>query len=500
MASWIVAVRWSIVGALGVGLCGATLSCFEAEVPNCTVSCSSDNDCPAGLGCSTEGLCATSEDACTVPITCTANEFRSCVDGETLERCNATGDGTMTETCGAAGCNAARGACNACAPDELRCSATNPAVIERCAADGAAFTDDQLCAHQCVAGTDTVATHCSYLEPLYLPDICDMPAATPSILYSTSGTIDTAVATSCDQVVTQMAGPEICVIRAGTIEVMAGRTMTFTGARALALVADASLTIAGTIDVAAEGTTNGPGGGFVRSGAVQSGASGGGGAGFKSAGGNGGGSAGAGTGSAGGAPTNPLLLNSLVGGTRQNTSLMLISAVPGGGGGALNLIACRGTVTVSGVIDAGGGGATGGRDQIAGLQVSFVSAAGGGSGGQVLMQGLQVIVTNTAQTYANGGGGGGGTATNDTTGGSGTDGLRSTSCASGGVGAAAPSGGSGACQGTAAQNGGGGNGSSNGGGGGLGYFWVYAPAGVTPTITPGSSSPTIDPRRTAMTR
>jgi hypothetical protein len=476
----------------------APVGCFEADVPKCTVSCATDNDCPGSLSCSAQGACAPSGQSCSSVESCTANEFVSCRDTDTLERCNATGDDTIVEECGAAGCNATGRACNACVPDALQC---NGNALQRCASDGSAFTTVETCAASCVGAVAPVDAHCAYLSPRYLPDICDMPAATAARVFDTSGTLDTSLDTTCDAIITQLAGPAFCVIRAGTITVNASRSITFVGNRAVALVADSALTMqAGSlIDASANGTTNGPGGGTLTSGGAQSGASAGGGAGFKTLGAAGGGAATAGGGSAGGAVVNPLLLNSLIGGPRPAIPGAVLSAFPGGGGGALNLIACRGTVDIAGTIDVGGGGGGPGRDVVAGAQLQFITAAGGGAGGQVVFQGLQVTITGS--TFANGGGGGGGSNANDLAGTAGGDGLRSTACASAGAGNGAPNGGVGGCVIGAPTIGGGGNTSSNGGGGAsTGMFFVFAPAGVTPTITPASTSPVFEARQTSMTR
>ena len=69
-----------------------------------------------------------------------------------------------------------------------------------------------------------------------------------------------------------------------------------------------------------------------------------------------------GGGANGGATVNPVGMQSLIGGPRPGLSATLIPG--GGGGGAAMLIACRGSVAVSGTIDAGGGGGSGGVGQV----------------------------------------------------------------------------------------------------------------------------------------
>jgi hypothetical protein len=431
---------------------------------------------------------------------CTPNQLVQC-NGAIAEVCNAAGDGTVDMDCGAPGCNEGAGRCNLCVPDTASCG-TN--AVDHCGPDGMPAAPET-----CIAGcTDAPAAHCTYLQPNYaaLADVCDALAMMPTLDITTNQTLDTGSMLVCTGgVLTQTSGPPICVLRYGAITVQAGRTLTFTGPRAVALVADTAITVDGTIDVSANGATNGPGGGTITSGGRSNTSVGGGGAGFRHAGGAGGSDTANGGGATGGAAsTNPADLVSFIGGPRPQIPITL-DAAPGGGGGALTLIACRGTVNVSamGLIDAGGGGGTGGFDQIAGTQIAVTSAAGGGAGGNVVLQGLRVTVTG--QVYANGGAGGGGTSSNDpAVGAAGEDGRRSTTPALGG----APSG----------SGGGGGNGgvgatvpavglmppvaggTPGGGGASAGFLQTYTPMGVAPTLTPQTASPAFQPNRFAQTR
>ena len=478
----------------------ALVGCYETSAPECTISCVVDDDCPGDLGCN-GGACSTGMDCSGPPISeCTANEFLSCTNATTARLCNATGDGAVTQDCGVPGCNTTAERCNACAADEVSCA--GPTSLQRCMADGSGFMAVETCGLGCADGVVGVAAHCRTIAPEYLATICDMPAVDPEELYTVTGTLDTNLASTCTAVVPQPAGREICVIRSGRIRINVGVTMTFTGARVVALVADNEADVLGTIDVYATGLTDGPGGGSIVSGARATATLGGGGAGFKTVGANGGGPSGSGTGGAGGGTQNPTTLNSMIGGPRPIFSggVTLVGG-GGGGGGALMVISCKSTVTVSGIIDAGGGGGGGGRDQVGGPQISFTSAGGGGAGGHVLLQGAQVMVTTTAQTYANGGGGGGGTTTDDMIGGVGQDGPRSTSPASGG--SPLGSGGAGGNGGSSAAIpavGIGASTSSGGGGGSMGMFRAYVPMGVTPMITPATTSPVFESSRIVPTR
>src|SRR5258705_6059225 len=79
-----------------------------------------------------------------------------------------------------------------------------------------------------------------YISPLWLPVACDTPATADTFVASTPVVFNTDSDANCT-VVAQTDGPEICVVRANTIAVDA--SMTVTGVRALALVADASLLV-----------------------------------------------------------------------------------------------------------------------------------------------------------------------------------------------------------------------------------------------------------------
>ncbi len=306
---------------------------------------------------------------------CIANEFIAC-EGSTLQTCNAAGDGTTTQDCGASGCNADAKRCNQCVPNSDSCGAA-PNEIDHCGPDGLPAGQD-ACQLGCVAAP---SPHCAYLEPRYLPDICDKVAALPNFTVDNIASFDTALDTNCNGgVLNQDGGPAICVVRYGSIAITSTGTLTVSGVRALALVADSDITVAGVLDVGGKGSAIGPGGGTVRSGADESSSAGGGGAGFATVGGAGGSlTADGGGGLGGGQATDPSLVTVLIGGTTPNLGFPLSNPPrPGGGGGAATLIACRGVVSVSGTIDAGGGGGSGGGGGLtAGAKFS---GTGGGSG------------------------------------------------------------------------------------------------------------------------
>jgi hypothetical protein len=429
---------------------------------------------------------------------CTANEFIAC-EASIARTCNASGDGTVTQDCGMAGCNADAKRCNQCVANAATCS-TSANELEQCGADGLPG-NREVCLLGC---RTTPVAHCAYLEPRYLPDICDVPTASGDLEVSSAVTIDTGVAANCTGgVVAQSGAPEICVVRHGSIHVAANGTLIGSGSRALALVADGAIAIDGVLDVSANAISSGPGGGGVTSGAQATSDTGGGGAGFATAGAPGGSRSADGEGGQGGdAGTNPGLLTVLVGGRRPMFVFGGNAPRSGGGGGAATLIACRGQLSVAGVIDAGGGGGQGGRPGL--FAGSMWSGAGGGSGGNVVLQGASISVTG--QTFANGGGGGAGWVMQGTQDGqSGSDGIRSTTTsAPGGVSFGSEgAGGAGGRLGTLPTSGKHPN-SSNGlpgaGGGAIGFFQTFAPAGATIALTPSAASPGFGPNIAIETR
>lgn len=418
-------------------------------------------------------------------FSCTAGEFDSCDSGN-AQFCNATGDGLTVQSCGAPGCNDAAKRCNTCAPSEVACDGD---VLESCDADGMPLADES-----CLLSCKTEATpHCAYLEPKFLPDVCDSAATEASLVIEATQQFDTRTDLLCTGgIVAQVDGPEICVVRHADVTVQAGKRWTFIGTRAVAIVADGDIDISGVLDLAGEEGNGGPGSLSTNAEAASS-SVGGGGAGHRTNGGNGGGAL---SGGGKAVDNGDLLAGGYRGGGNPPGTVLLPSVVGGGGGGALTLISCRGKVSVSGAIDAGGGGGAGGA--AFGLQgggaTSFRSGGGGGSGGYVVLQGLAVEVTGGM--YANGGGGGGGGGV-DARGNSGADGYTSTTNAAAGgtatvVGGAA--GGVGGYRSGAPKSGGSStvNGGDGGGGGSVGRFRAFTPAGVTPVISDSKLSPTFD--------
>lgn len=406
----------------------------------------------------------------------------------------------------------APGSCVAvsCTPGEIKECRGEKAFT--CSADGRGY-EVSACDLGCA---DAPSPHCKYLQPKYLPSVCDDAAAADSLLIDSSGSLDPNVDTTCTGGVISQGAADLCVVRAKTITIGASSTLTIVGSkltngRSIAFVADETLDVLGTLDVSGGTGTNGPGGGTFASGGQPSANTmtgqtfAGGGAGGAAAGGAGGlktstGGVNGGATNGGAATMNPALLASFVGGAssfRLGDSPDAPDPSFGGGGGGLLLVSCHGTVNVSGTINAGGGGGDGGFIYLLGFP-----GRGGGAGGNVVIEGRNVTVTG--QLFANGGGGGEGWRSagpgadgktgeaSDTAGGAGGDSLEN-----------AGNGGAGGWVGNNALAGAGPSDSLSGpggGGGSVGFLQTYTPSGVTPTLTPSHVSPAFQPNGTVELR
>lgn len=472
-----------------------TLGCDGGEIPACSVVCSSDADCPSGQACTDLGLCSTS-DTCS----CTPGEFIAC-NSESAVFCNAAANGVEKQECGAAGCNATASRCNSCVPSSASCSA-DATKLDHCDADGLPAASDE-CRLGCVAASSTTSAHCGHIQPMFLPDVCDVPATMPELMLS-NATLETSSDATCNGgIATQTMGPEICIVRYGTIHLATG-TIKVRGTRALALVADGALVVESTFDASADGTANGPGGGTVISGTAANSNRGGGGAGFKVSGGAGGFNVDGG-GGAGGEALDPLANPArLIGGPRPARFIQepttAAYAEGGGGGGAVTMISCRGAVSVAGVIDVGGGGGGPGNDTfpaiVAAGAVNFSGGGGGGAGGYVAIQAADVRVTGLGM-FANGGGGGGGCSTDECIGTPGQDAARFTAAQGGtplGTGGRGGNGGTGQppTVGLASSQ------SPGGGGGAAGRLQLFIPDRGTVMAVP--TSPPLEANRTVPIR
>lgn len=447
--------------------------------------------------CDVDGAVEGDPNTC-VAVSCSPGEFEAC-DGSSAITCNSAGSSYDVTSC-PTGCSVDANGCKPCPANTTTCG-TNE--LDVCDADG--VLHPQACAAGCV---ESPTPHCAYITPRYVPDACDAPAGEPMLMVTNSASLDPNFDSNCTGgIIDQTGGPSICVVRYGIIDIASGVTLTVANTpeangRTVAFVADALLSIEGTLDVGAHGALSGPGGGFVHSGGTPQIAPniiGGGGAGGASAGAPGGStSADGGAANGGAGAADPALLAALVGGAaayQYDDGTMLFGG--GGGGGGVSLVACRGQVNVSGTINAGGGGGAGGSGGL------FKDGFGGGAGGYVVLQGLDVSVNGSL--FANGGGGGAGEQSTNADGIAGHDGSQSDSTAADG-GASQNGGGAGGTGGIEGRNPSIGRKNSvsgaypGGGGGSVGWFQTYTPEGIDPKLTPAHVSPSFRPNGSVSTR
>jgi len=313
--------------------------------------------------------------------------------------------------------------------------------------------------------------------------------------------------------VTQVGGPELCVVRTARFSIESGSELRVQGPRPLVILASEYAHIDGDIDVSANGTTAGPGGsgpGTLVSasggGLGESGrhtgtyADGGGGGGGMCGPGGAGGSGSSATGGAGGAAAGASSgLSPLRGGWGGGRGGTGGSAGAGGGGGGAVQISVRGLLRVRGAILAGGGGGNGGLDGVSGDD-NIGAGGGGGSGGAVLLEAESIVFESGGFVRANGGGGGGasschgcGNAEDGTDGRDhatrppgGARGASSGFGEDGGDGGGSPL--DGAAGGTRTNS----NSNGGGGGGGAGCVYIHTEDGSAPGGL-GASSPSVSP-------
>jgi hypothetical protein len=301
-----------------------------------------------------------------------------------------------------------------CTPGAATC-ANDVAIV--CSAAGT-VESTQSCSFGCASSND----RCSDLAPSNAldaeldmsgtaPEIVLSGLATPSMINTDTGDVthNGAPIEIPSTVKMQTGAPPIRVFRVRSL--MIGNEIVVTGANGIAIVSDGDVVISSEVHVAARWQTPGPGafvGASPCNGADATVADptgtttrvpGAGGGGLGTAGGKGGNAAKGTTispGLAGGAIAGTVDLQPLRGGCRGGNMLSTDAywVHGGGGGGGAIQISSRGqiTVTASGVIDAGGGGATFGK-----------SGTGGGSGGAILLEARAVTIEG--RLAANGGAG-----------------------------------------------------------------------------------------------
>ncbi|HUQ02493.1 MAG TPA: hypothetical protein VM261_08360 [Kofleriaceae bacterium] len=284
------------------------------------------------------------------------------------------------------------------------------------------------CAHGC---SDATAPHCRVLVPSNEPLVTTalLTGVTASIdtgtmsapwqldadtgqLVSSLGTTVRAAGTGVQAGIGYAQDANVGVFTFRRFEIKPGTEIRVTGTRALVIFAGEDLIVSGRLIVSSVGgvnSTRGPGGGRGGSssgaatgcgpgtlgGTAANNDSGGGGGGAATAGGRGGGSD-AGVSPLGGVACGTAELVPLLGGSGGGRGGGAAGGVGGGGGGAVQLVAL-GSLTITGVIQAGGrGGGSGATDDAGG---------GGGAGGGILVEAPVVNITS-AGLYANGGAGG----------------------------------------------------------------------------------------------
>jgi len=356
-----------------------------------------------------------------------------------------------------------------CTPNTDVCDDANAHYVE-CSADGH-IEFEMDCPVSCASGVEK----CLDVNPSNgLAAYLDSAPEAPVVAFTGNSTINTNTG------VVFIGGTSISVptalengIRVFSFKTLSiGGTVKVTGNPPLALIVDGDVTISGTLDISADGYTNGPG---IRSsatncdgspGATGSTSSPGGGGGGRSSNGGAGGAGTIGAGGAAGASLFDADLVPLQGGCKGATSLIAQNniaypAYGGGAGGAVQIVSrTRISITGTGKIDASGGGGHMGIPP-----TGSMGGGGGGSGGGVLLEAPQVILDGSAVVVSTKGGGGG--AVGGSGGLSGADGGTAAGAAAGGTNGTQPKGGNGGTDGLYPTAGFAGT-SGGGGGGALG--------------------------------
>jgi hypothetical protein len=440
----LVSMRLLLLGVVVVVAAGCTK-------PN-PASCA-DNHCsdPARPFCDVDGTIGGEPNTC-IAVGCTAGEFAEC-RGDAALTCNAAGTSYDLLEC-EFGCG------------ETGCKPPPPCTTPECE---------------------------KHIIPKYLPTICDTLAVDEKLEITNDVEFDTG-GVNCTKLAAQSGAPEICIMHYRTITIGSSALTEYRpwGTRVLALVADYDLLVKGVVNVGGNyppGNHAGPGvSANMRAPGVTSTTAGFGGAGSRDIGGAGGTTtADGGGGDAGPAQPNPDISTLLYGG--------MFSGAPPDGAGAATLISCRGKVTISGTIDANGGG--GDASYSDPLNGTYSQARGGASGGNVILQGMAIEISG--RLFANGGSGGGGGGSISVE--AGARGARTTAAVVGGHGDNGADGGTGGTGLVPPGNGKKGSSGGGGGGGSAGWLLTYTPAGVTPSITGMQSefSPPLDANHTVLT-
>jgi hypothetical protein len=348
-----------------------------------------------------------------------------------------------------------------------------------------------------LAGVTDLAPLCGWSMPPSNFDPCTAGAATGDwVAINGTYNTDTGIggAGPMGAIVQEAGGPMVRLVRVGRFSVPPGITLTLQGSMPLIIAADTTIDVAGTVAVYS-GT-----GGAVCS-VVVNGV-----AGTRCGSGAAGGAFGANGGAGGGCSgVTPPMEPSAIGNAMLTPLLGGCSGGHGGGAGAATTgfgggpggglqLSARSSISVSGIINAGGGGGGGGVGTLSGCGGAngcATGGGGGGSGGAILLESPMISVDGRLCANGGAGGGGGGNGNTNIANG-GNAGACDTVSAGGGAGLAG--GGSGQGGGYVAHGDGYdglGSGSFDGGGGGGGSVGRIriragnaAPVAVTAVVTP----------------
>jgi hypothetical protein len=405
---------WAVIFVLSAGCFGLSLGDEPFVCGGDGTECPPGYDCVFGV-CTRQGLPdAAPPDAA---VECTPNALLECVDGDSARVCNGEGNAVLDLEC-PGGCS---DVCVRCEPGTVTCV---DGELETCGPGG-----DVIARKTCHAGCDGSAepNACLHLDPQNLPaDACAGSDATDVVV---DGDLawDTASCTTFGGArVTTETGETACVVTVRKLSVTDRGTLRATGDVPLIVVALEDMKLAGRIAAGGTGTTSGPGGSQAQgTGGSVDGESnqGGGGGGHLTLGGMGG-SGGTGPkvtipgGDVHGDPSlAPLAAGSRGGRGGDPCGLGGCPITPidrsGGGGGAVQLVACRRLeIAPTARIDAGGGGGGGGNAaqvlKRPELLVPAGGGSGGGAGGAILVEAPEIAIPGGAKVTACGGGGGGG--------------------------------------------------------------------------------------------
>jgi hypothetical protein len=382
--------------------------------------CGNGELCPSGYEC-LFGVCsrigrpdATPADAGprVIDASCSPNEFIGCLDGTHAEVCNGDGAGILEVQC-PGGCDASAELCVRCQPNSVTCEGD---VLTTCGPRG-----DVVDTEVCHAGCDaTQPATCLVLVPKNLPDTLCEDAPLEELLIQQDRELDTG---SCSafggELVGQASGDTICLLHLRALALEPGVRVKVTGPHPLAVVALESVNLFGTVDISADGMGAGAGAISVDGGEGGGDSSnGGGGGGYQTSGAGGGkGTTGEPDQPEGGSARGNESLTPLVGGAPGGGGGVPCTVGPcpagpleetgGGGGGALQIVACQELrIGQLARINAGGGGGPAGPPL--GILGPAGGGSGGGSGGAILIEAPIVTLPNGSKVTATGGGGGGG--------------------------------------------------------------------------------------------